>query len=418
MKKLKWLYPGMLVKRWIFLGIFGVLLINMGFVVVIFENNADNKATAGLIIVLGIFCIIIAVKRILTSFMSVLVPAPSGSGNGRLVEKIYEKRILDKGPKIVVIGGGTGLSTLLTGLKNKTSNITAIVTVADDGGSSGRLREEFGVLPPGDIRNCLVALSDSGDLLGDLFQFRFKKGAGLHGHNFGNLFITALVSVAGDFASAIRESSKVLAIRGKVYPATLQTVKLVVKRENGTETVGECRIREVKDSPISKLRLMPSDCKATTESVEAIRQADAIILGPGSLYSSVMPNLLIEGIQREIIKSKAPKIYICNVMTEAGETDNYSVSDHVRVIIKHTHPNMINYCIANVARSSKSLYDKYRDNENKLPVKIEENDEKWMAQERITLVKAEIASGQEFVRHDTDKLSEVIMNIISNPKKR
>jgi len=231
-RKLKWLYPGMLVKRWIFLCVFGVLMINMGFVVVIFENNSDNKAIAGLIIVLGIFCVIIAVKRILSSFMSVLVPSPSMSGNNRLVEKVYEKRILEKGPKIVVVGGGTGLSTMLKGLKNKTSNITAIVTVADDGGSSGRLQEEFGVLPPGDIRNCLVALSDSGDLLSDLFQFRFKQGTGLDGHNFGNLFITALVRVTGDFASAIRESSKVLAIRGKVFPATLQTVKLVVKREN------------------------------------------------------------------------------------------------------------------------------------------------------------------------------------------
>jgi uncharacterized cofD-like protein len=278
--------------------------------------------------------------------MAVLTPSHSRKVNGRLVEKVYEKRILDKGPKIVVIGGGTGLSTMLRGLKNKTSNSTAIVTVADDGGSSGRLREEFGVLPPGDIRNCLVALSDSGDLLGDLFQFRFKKGVGLHGHNFGNLFITALVSVAGDFASAIRESSKVLAIRGRVYPATLQTVKLEVTREDGTETIGECRIRENKHSPISRLNLIPSDCKATSESVEAVRSADAIVLGPGSLYSSVMPNLLIEGIQREIIKSKAPKIYICNVMTEAGETDNYSVSDHVRAIINHTHPNIINYCIA------------------------------------------------------------------------
>lgn len=418
MKKLKWLYPGMLVKRWIFLCIFGVLMINMGFVVVIFENNSDNKAIAGLIIVLGIFCVVIAVKRILSSFMSVLVPSPSMSGNNRLVEKVYEKRILEKGPKIVVVGGGTGLATMLKGLKNKTSNITAIVTVADDGGSSGRLQEEFGVLPPGDIRNCLVALSDSGDLLSDLFQFRFKQGTGLDGHNFGNLFITALARVTGDFASAIRESSKVLAIRGKVFPATLQTVKLVVKRENGTETVGECRIREVKDSPVSKMRLMPSDCKATSESIEAIRGADAIILGPGSLYSSVMPNLLIEGIQREIVRSKAPKIYICNVMTEAGETDNYSVSDHVSAIVKHTHPDIVNYCVANISRIPKSLYDKYKDNENKLPVRIEEKDEKWLEQERITLVRDEIASSQEFVRHDTAKLSEVIMDIINNPKRR
>ncbi len=392
-------------------------MINMGFVVVIFENNSDNKAIAGLIILLGIFCVVIAVKRILGSFMSVLMPPQALPDNVRLVEKVYEKRILERGPKIVVVGGGTGLSTLLTGLKNKTSNITAIVTVADDGGSSGRLREEFGVLPPGDIRNCLVALSDSGDLLSDLFQFRFTAGSGLEGHNFGNLFITALSRVTGDFASAIKESSKVLAIRGRVYPATLQTVKLSVRREDGTETVGESRIREVRHSPIDRMTLLPGDCLATSESVEAIKQADAIILGPGSLYTSVMPNLLIDGIQKEILKSRVPKIYICNVMTESGETDNYSVSDHVRAITRHTAPDIINYCIANVACIPRPLYDKYMLNENKLPVKLEDKDEKWLERENVTLVKAEIASSREFVRHDTSRLSDVIMKIIGNHKK-
>lgn len=411
LKRLKWLYPGMLIKRWIFLSTFGILMISMGFVIVIFERNPENKAVAGIIIILGILCVIFAVKRILKSFMMVLMPSPA-RGKSTLVDKIYEKRILEKGPKIVVVGGGTGLSTLLTGLKQKTSNITAIVTVADDGGSSGRLREEFGVLPPGDIRNCLVALADSEDLLGALFQFRFKEGKELEGHNFGNLFITALSQVTGDFAKAIRESSKVLAIRGNVFPATLQRVKLVAKRENGRETVGESKIRDEKGSPIDRLSLVPGECTATNESVEAIRQADAIVLGPGSLYTSVMPNLLIEGIQREIVNSKAQKIYICNVMSEAGETDDYSVSDHIRAIIKHTRPGIINYCIANTARIPKHLYEKYS-LEEKFPVKLDARDEKWFKQERITLVKAPIASMKEFVRHDSLKLSDVIMNILS-----
>ena len=412
MKKLKWLYPGMLVKRWILLAVFGILMISMGFVVVISEHNPDNRAMAGLFIILGILCVIIAVKRMLKSFMTVLMPEPIIRDDNKLVEKMYEKRILDKGPKIVVVGGGTGLSTLLTGLKQKTSNITAIVTVADDGGSSGRLREEFGVLPPGDIRNCLVALSDSEDLLGALFQFRFEEGKGLEGHNFGNLFITALSQVTGDFARAITESSKILAITGNVFPATLQTVKLVVRRKDGTETVGECKMREVKDSPIDTLSLIPNDCKATQESVNAIRQADAIILGPGSLYSSVMPNLLIEGIQKEIIRSKASKIYICNVMTEPGETDNYSVSDHVRAIIKHTHPDMINYCIANISKIPNLLYEKYK-KEKKFPVQLDERDERWLKKEKIDLVKANIASIEEFVRHNAEKLCETINDIIS-----
>jgi len=389
-------------------------MISMGFVIVIAERNPDSKAMAGVVIIAGILCVIVAVKRIIKSLMTVLVTKPAGKGND-LVDKIYEKRILEKGPKIVVIGGGTGLSTLLTGLKQKTSNITAIVTVADDGGSSGRLREEFDVLPPGDIRNCLVALSGSEDLLGALFQFRFTQGEGLHGHNFGNLFITALSRVTGDFASAIRESSKVLAIRGNVFPATLQKVKLVAKREDGRETVGECRVREEKGSPVEKVSLLPKDCSATEESVEAIRQADAIVLGPGSLYTSVMPNLLIEGIKKEVIKSKAPKIYICNVMTEAGETDNYSVSDHVRAVIKHTHPSAVNVCIANIARIPKDSYEKYKE-ENKFPVKLDASDDEWFARENIKLVKARIAGAQEFVRHDHIKLSNVIMDILNEYK--
>jgi len=413
-KKLMWLYPGMLVKRWIFLTVFGILMISMGFVIAISEQTSDSKAVAGLIIILGILCVIIGVKRILRSLMTVLVPEPV-TAKDMLVDKIYSRRILDKGPKIVVVGGRTGLSTLLTGLKQKTSNITAIVTVADDGGSSGRLREEFDVLPPGDIRNCLVALSDSGDLLKALFQFRFREGKELQGHNFGNLFITALSQVTGDFTKAIRESSKILAIRGNVFPATLQKVKLLARRENGRQTVGESRIRDERESPIDRLDLIPDDCVATGESVEAIRLADVIVLGPGSLYTSVMPNLLIEGIQNEIIRSKAAKIYICNVMTEPGETDDYSVSDHVRSIIKHTRPGMINYCIANTLRIPKPLYEKYK-LENKFPVKLDENDERWFKQENITLIKAYIAGTEEFARHDPLKLSDVIMNMLDEEK--
>jgi len=415
-KKLMWLYPGMLIKRWIFLSVFGILMISMGFVIVVCERNPENKAIAGLIMVLGILCVITGVKRILRSLMTALVPAPNRAED-ILVDKIYTRRILEKGPKVVVVGGGTGLSTLLTGLKQKTSNITAIVTVADDGGSSGRLREELGVLPPGDIRNCLVALADSEDLLKALFQFRFTEGKELGGHNFGNLFITALSKVTGDFTSAIRESSKVLAIRGNVYPATLQKVKLLARRENGRETVGESLIREERESPIDRLTLMPDDCKATDESVEAIRRADVIVLGPGSLYTSVMPNLLIKGIQDEIARSNAVKIYICNVMSESGETDYYSASDHVRAIIKHTRPGMINYCVANTSRISRSFYEKYK-LENKFPVKLDENDERWFEQEKITLVKAHIAGMKEFVRHDPMKLSDVIMDILSENRKK
>ena len=414
MKKLKWLYPGMLIKRWISLTVFGIVMISMGFVMVIFERSPENKATAGFIIIIGVMCVIFAVKRILKSFMVVLMPQGE---NNTLVEKVYEKRILEKGPKIVVIGGGTGLSTLLTGLKQSTKNITAIVTVADEGGSSGRLREEFDVLPPGDIRNCIVALADSEDLLGALFQFRFKEGKELGGHNFGNLFITALSEITGDFAKAIRESSKVLAIRGNVYPATLEKIRLVAKRQDGREVEGESHIREITDSPIDRIRLKPEKPQATGESLEAIKDADIIILGPGSLYTSVMPNLLIEGIREEVIKAKAIKVYCCNVMTEPGETDDYSTSDHVRALIKHTDPRILNYCVVNTTRIPKDLYKKYK-LRGQYPARLDDKDEKWFKKEKITLVKSHIASMEEFVRHDPMKLSEVILGIFNHDKRK
>jgi len=412
MKRLKWLYPGMLIKRWITLSVLGIVLISMGFVIVIFERSSQNKAIAGIIIVMGIMIIIYAVKRILKSFMTALVPQEM---ENTLVDKLFAKRILEKGPKIVVVGGGTGLSTLLAGLKHKTSNITAIVTVADDGGSSGRLREEFDVLPPGDIRNCLVALSDSEDLLGALFQFRFKEGKELVGHNFGNLFITALSKVTGDFTKAISESSKVLAIRGRVFPATLQKVRLVAKREDGNETVGESKIHEDKGSPIDRMELIPGDCSASPETIEAIREADMIILGPGSLYTSVMPNLLIKGIMNEVVRSKAVKIYVCNVMTESGETDGYSISDHVKAIIKHSSPVIINYCIGDITQIPAFLYDKYKQ-KGQYPVEIDEKDEKWLKRSRIRLVKKKIASTKEFVRHDSTKLANAVMDVYNYAK--
>jgi len=410
MKRLKWLYPGMLIKRWISLSIFGIVMVSMGFVIIIAERSPENKAIAGFVMVIGIMSMIYAVKKILKSFMTALVPQDV---ENTLVEKIYAKRILEKGPKIVVIGGGTGLSTLLTGLKHKTSNITAIVTVADDGGSSGRLREDFDVLPPGDIRNCLVALSDSEDLLGALFQFRFTEGRELAGHNFGNLFITALSKVTGDFARAIKESSKVLAIRGRVLPATLQKVKLSARREDGRETVGESKIHlPPVESPIERLSLLPADCVATGEAVEAIRQADMIILGPGSLYTSVLPNLLIKGIREAVVKAKAVKVYVCSVMTEHGETDGYSISDYAKSILKHTSAGIIDYCIGNTTRIPRHFYEKYK-NQEQYPVKIDERDEKWFKQEKVELVRSHIASTSEFVRHDPAKLADAVMDVFN-----
>ena len=258
----------------------------------------------------------------------------STEGNISVLEKLYRRRKLNKGAKIVAVGGGTGLSMLLRGIKKYTNNITAIVTVGDDGGSSGRLREEMGILPPGDIRNCIAALGDDEGLITELFQYRFKMGEGLEGHSFGNLFLTALCSITGDMVRAVKESSKVLNIRGVVLPATLDDMKLAAEFEDGRIIHGESNIPEA-GGKIKTLFTEPSNCKALPEAIAAIKDADLIILGPGSLYTSVIPNLLVSGISEAIVQAKAKKIYVCNIMTQPGETTDYSVASHVNALIKH-----------------------------------------------------------------------------------
>ena len=409
MKKLKWLIPGMGVKRWIVLLMLSVVLISMGSVFIIVEENPDTKAGAGLIIIVGIIGLITSVRKMVRTVVKVFLP----ERESELVDIVYQKRYLERGSNVVVIGGGTGLSVLLHGLKDYTSNITAIVTVADDGGSSGRLRQEFNVLPPGDIRNCLVALADAEPLMSKLFQFRFKEGEYLKGHSFGNLFITAMSKVTGDFEQAVKESSKVLAIRGKVIPSTLSRIKLVAEHQNGELTEGESKISE-KKTPIKKVFLEPKDCEATEAALESIREADIIILGPGSLYTSIIPNLLINGIYQEVSRSKVLKIYICNVMTQAGETDGYKASDHLKAIIHHTTPEIVNTCIINTARVPDKLLDKYKEES----AEAVEPDRDVIRKMSYRVIGANIIDAKDFVRHDPHKLSRIIMNLIGEYTRR
>lgn len=405
MKKLKWLYPGMLVKRWIFIITIGILLISMGFAIVISEQMSANKTFTSLIILIGILFVITGVKRIVASFVTIFLPGKET----KLVDKIYAKRILEKGPRVVAIGGGHGLSTLLHGLKEYTSNITAIVTVADDGGSSGRLREEFDVLPPGDIRNCLVALADSEHLMGRLFQFRFSEGKGLKGHNFGNLFITVMSRLTGDFEKGVKEASKVLAIRGRVIPSTTDKVVLISEHKDGSRTVGESKIPEA-SSPIKKMYISPEECRPTKEVMDAIRKTDVIVIGPGSLYTSIMPNLLIKGISEEILKSKAKKIYVCNVMTQHGETDDYKVSNHIQALINHTGKGIVEYVIANTGRIPEELMHKYAE-EKAYSVELDSENVKKLGCETI---KANIINTKDYVRHNPYKLARIIFDLILN----
>jgi len=277
-----------------------------------------------------------------------------------------------RGLNVVALGGGTGLSTLLRGLKeyvarrrddsadvrHPISDLTAIVTVTDDGGSSGRLRRENRILPPGDIRNCMVALSQDEALLGRLFQYRFHAGRGLVGHNFGNLFLAALTHVTGDFAEAVRVSSKVLAIRGRIFPSTVSNVSLVATLEGGHKVHGETRIT-ASHKPIKKLALLPRTVRPLPKALEAIQDADLILLGPGSLYTSILPNLLIPEIAKAIAKSSSPRVYIANLMTQPGETSGYALADHLRAIQHHTPRRVIDWVVANRRPVSPAVARRY-----------------------------------------------------------
>ena len=398
----------MKIKRWILTSGTGVLLVATGSMVWMLKKFPGSKIIGISIVILGGLIVIYGMKRMLKSFIAVFLPQQREK---ELVDIMYHYRQLEKGPKVVVIGGGTGLSTILHGLKEHTSNITAIVTVADDGGSSGRLREQFGILPPGDIRNCLVALADAEPLMRDLFQFRFGDESELKGHSFGNLFITAMCKVTGDFEKAIKESSKVLAIRGRVIPSTFEKVKLVAEYRNGQKTVGETKIVK-QNEPIQKVYLDPLHCKASKESFEAIGDADIIVLGPGSLYTSVIPNLLVDGITEKIAQSRAPKVYICNVMTQAGETDHYTAFDHMNALVAHTRPDVLNYCIVNTGRVPKEFLKKYEE-EGAYPVAA---DSDKIIENGYNVIEGDVVNIQNYVRHDAKKLSKIIIELTLKTK--
>jgi uncharacterized cofD-like protein len=341
----KWLAPGLLVKRWLLISAIGVVLVSLGLAISVkltpvffllqsVEWGLQMTArilpryiSGPLVIVLGILLVWWGQTRTIGSITEVLMP----DGDDELVDKLLAHRRLNRGPRIVAIGGGTGLSTLLRGLKEFSANITAIVTVADDGGSSGRLRREIGVLPPGDVRNCLAALADEEKLITELFQYRFQAGDGLTGHSFGNLFLTAMSEVTGDLEQAIAASSQVLAVRGQVLPATLSDVRLWAELTDGRRIEGESKITEAKGK-IVRIGCTPANPPALPKALQAIRDADYIIFGPGSLYTSIIPNLLVPEIVTEIARRNVPRVYVCNVMTQPGETDGFAVSDHVRAI--------------------------------------------------------------------------------------
>ena len=423
---LKWLYPGMKMKRWLFLFAFGVILFSLGLALIfgykyfdviserifLFAYKYYGSYNSGITTVIGLLLAIIgalsmlfAVQFIIRSIITVLVPNPTEA----IVDMIFENRKLRRGANITVIGGGHGLSVLLRGLKMSTSNLSAIVTVADDGGSSGRLREDLGIIPPGDLRNCLVALADTEPLMEKLFQYRFEGESDLAGHSFGNLFIAAMHEVTGDMEKALQESSKVLAVKGRVIPASKEYVRLDAVMTDGTIVKGESQIPEARKK-IKRVKLFPKVVSPVPSAIEAIESADAIILGPGSLYTSVMPNLLVDGIADAIRKSKAVKIYICNVMTQPGETDHYSVSEHAKAIIEHAGAGIIDYVLVNSTPISEKIKEHYA-SEDAYPVEI---DEKNIHALGLGFVQADIINETNVIRHDPAKLANAVMKMIDD----
>ncbi|RJO64771.1 MAG: YvcK family protein [Candidatus Omnitrophota bacterium] len=402
----KWLSPGIGIKRWIGLSSLGVILIVTG---ALFFRYAEeyfiNKILDVIVILSGIIILILGFKRMAQSLIGAIVPS---SRSDVLVDILYQRRQLGRGARIAVVGGGTGLSVLLSGLKEYTSNITAIVTVADDGGSSGRLRQQFDILPPGDIRNCLVALADASTLMRELFQFRFEKGSELAGHSFGNLFITVMTRLTGDFEKAIKETSKVLALRGQVIPSTLNNVILVAQHQNGSITEGEDKIPKARIS-IERVFLKPEHPEATPEAIKAIEDADIIVLGPGSLYTSIIPNLLVKDITDALGSAKATKVYVCNIMTQPGETDSFSASAHVKNLVAHSHPRVLDYCIVNTGVIPSSILKRY-ESEGALPVL---SDRKSIENMGYRVILEDIVSiTDNVVRHDPLKLARIIMGFI------
>ncbi|MCX5669219.1 MAG: YvcK family protein [Candidatus Omnitrophica bacterium] len=402
---LKWFYPGIGIKRWVGLSALGVVFLILGTANLRSEEFWLIQILDALIVISGIIILILGIKRLMRSFIAVFVPSSRGT---ELIDILYQKKQLSRGARIVTVGGGTGLSVLLSGLKNYTSNISAVVTVADNGGSSGRLRQQFDVLPPGDIRNCLVALADAPTLMRDLFQFRFDANSEFSGHSFGNLFLTVMTRLTGDFEKAIKETSKVLALRGQVIPSTLEDVTLVAHYSDGSMVIGEEQIPQAR-KPINRVSLTPQSPLATPDALKAIKEAQIIVLGPGSLYTSIIPNLLIKEITQEIAESEAIKVYVCNVMTQPGETDGYSVSDHIKALLKHGHERILDYCVVNNGEVPAEILKRYSQDNSFLVI----NDRKKIENLGVRVIEEDFSMIQDgVIRHDPEKLAKIILSFI------
>lgn len=405
------LTPGLYLKRWIFVAIFGSLMALWGL-----HRIRDEMAKYQIRLNLQLILIILGAALILFSLYKMISTALKLAGFTRLafMRSVIDQTFLARGPRIVAIGGGTGLAAILSGLKEITSNITACVTVSDEGGSSGKLRDTFGILAPGDIRNCIVALSTAPKLLSQLFNYRFQEGDGLKGHTLGNLFIAALARITGSFESAVRESSHVLSIRGRVCPLTRQNIRLVAELSDGSAILGEKDIGCAK-IPIRRLSIDPPGFEVTPEVITAIREADLVVVGPGSLYTSILPNLIHPECRRALLETAAPVVYICNVMTQSGETANFTAADHVRVIYEHTSPGLFDWILLNTAAPDPKYIERYRQ-EGAAPVRVDVDAIRQLGLRVMAGdflkgdVPVETAEGEKHVlRHDAEKIAHKLL---------
>lgn len=416
---IRWFTPGLGVKRWYFVVLMGVTMLGVGLAIFLLDLYRTDSTNPILLTILSV-----ASLRFLPRFLRVLIFGGLGIGvvvfgiwqlnnallrpyvrPGRhLVDDLSNFRRRERGPRIVTIGGGHGLSTLLRGLKAYTSNLTAVVTVADDGGSSGRLRESYGILPPGDIRNCLAALSNDEQMLTQLFQYRFSSAGNLDGHSFGNLFITALAEITGSFEGAIAESGKVLSVSGRVLPATLHNVRLVADMQlpnspNQVRIQGESRIPQMAGR-VQRVWLEPNDAPAYPPVIKALLNADMIIVGPGSLYTSLLPNLLVHDLFGAMQASRAVKVYVSNIATQKGETDMYSCYDHVRVLEEHVGDRLFDVVLCNENHAGQLSPDS----------QWVRADEKTLADSRVRC--ADLVDDSYPWRHDSAKLAEALIAVL------
>ncbi|RME47992.1 MAG: YvcK family protein [Chloroflexi bacterium] len=411
MELLKWLYPGMRVKRWVLLFLAGITALGLGIAYVLVDVYREQPLPPvfyyltlqflprlGRALLLGIVGISLAVIGLVGLNRSLLSAFPQ-IPQERLVDAVYRRRARRRGPKIVAIGGGTGLSTLLRGLKEVTDNLTGVVTVADDGGSSGRLRRDMGVLPPGDFRQCIAALADAEPLMSQLLQYRFGNGD-LGGHSFGNLFLVAMSEISGSFEEGLRQSSRVLAVRGRVVPSTLENVVLCAELANAAVVHGESQVPHG-GAAVRRVFLEPADVRAYPEAVSAILDADLIVIGPGSLYTSVMPNLLVREIRAALQAAHAPVVYVCNVATQPGETDGYDVVDHVEALTRHIGPGLIDFVLVDSGPPPR-----FPPEWGVTPV--------WTGSNQVVgipVISKDLRSSQRPTRHDPVKLAQAIVAV-------